>query len=194
MHQVTISEGFFMGKYEVTQAQWKAVMSTNPSHFDGDDLPAESMSWDDAVAFTAKLTAQNNKYTYRLPTEAEWEYAARAQTTGDFAGDLNAMGWYNKNSGQQTHPVGSKRPNGFELFDMHGGVWEWVQDWYHATYASAPTDGSAWLSDNQYGLRVFRGGAWLNDAFLCRSASRLGTKPSTNSYDIGFRVVAVARR
>jgi formylglycine-generating enzyme required for sulfatase activity len=193
MHRVTIKEGFYMGKYEVTQSQWRAVMGSNLSHFDGADLPVESVSWEDAMAFIGKLNSQNSSYMYRLPTEAEWEYAARAETTGNFAGELDAMAWYNKNSGHHTHPVGSKKPNAFGLFDMHGNVWEWCQDWYHGSYDGAPPDGSAWLSGSEQKLRVVRGGACINDAFLCRSAMRLGFEPSVTSYDTGFRVVAVAR-
>jgi len=193
VHRVTIKEGFYMGKYEVTQAQWKAVMGANLSHFAGDDLPMESVSWDDAQQFTAKLSLQDTRYQYRLPTEAEWEYAARAGTTGNYAGELDAMGWFNKNSDEKTHPVGTKRPNAFGLFDMHGNVWEWCLDWYHGDFVGAPTDGSAWLSGGEQNLRVVRGGSSINDAKLCRSAMRLGFPPSTASHDTGFRVVAIAR-
>ena len=100
VHQVTISQAFYMGKYEVTQGQWQAVMGNNPSNFKGDNLPVETVSWDDAIAFIARLNAQNDGFTYRLPTEAEWEYACRAGTTGDYAGDLDAMAWYGNNSGR----------------------------------------------------------------------------------------------
>ncbi|MGI9104727.1 MAG: SUMF1/EgtB/PvdO family nonheme iron enzyme [Pyrinomonadaceae bacterium] len=218
VHRVTISEGFYMGKYEVTQAQWQQVMGNNPSNFKDDNLPVEKVSWDDAVSFLAKLNAQNDGYTYRLPSEAEWEYAARAGTTGDYAGDLDSMAWYGNNSGRarldaaeifrtdsanyykritenggQTHAVGSKLPNTFGLFDMHGNVWEWCQDWYHDSYAGAPTDGSAWLSGGEQKYRVLRGGSWLNNAFILRSAFRLRYAPDGRSYHVGFRVVAVAR-
>src|ERR1043165_6570585 len=156
VHQVTISNGFYMGKYEVTQAQWQKVMGNNPSYFKGANLPVEQVSWNDAAAFVARLNAQHDGYTYRLPTEAEWEYACRAGTTGDNAGNVDAMAWYGNNSGQarldatniwhndhenyfkriadngnQTHPVGRKQPNAWGLYDMQGNVAEWVEDWYH---------------------------------------------------------------
>ena len=115
VHRVTINNGLYMGKYEVTQAQWQSVMGNNPSDFKGDNLPVEQVSWDDAVAFIAKLNAQNDGYTYRLPSESEWEYACRAGTTGDYAGDLYAMAWY---TGDKTHPVGSKLPNAFGLLSQ----------------------------------------------------------------------------
>ena len=218
MHRVTISEVFFMGKYEVTQAQWQKVMGNNPSNFKGDNLPVETVSWDDAIAFLAKLNAQNDGYTYRLPSEAEWEYAARAGTTGNYAGDLDSMAWYGNNSGRtrldtaeifrtesanyskritenggQTHAVGSKLPNAFGLFDMHGNVWEWCQDWYHDSYAGGPTDGSAWLSGGEQKYRVLRGGSWDDLAFGLRSAYRNRGAPDLRYNILGFRVVAVAR-
>ena len=119
-HRVTVP-GFSMGKYEITQAQWKAVMGTNPSYFKGDNLPVENVSWNDAKEFCSKLSQMTGKQ-YRLPTEAEWEYACRAGTTGPYAGNLDAMAWYSNNAGFKTHPVGQKRPNAFGLYDMHGNV------------------------------------------------------------------------
>jgi formylglycine-generating enzyme required for sulfatase activity len=211
-HRVTIAEGFYMGKYEVTQAQWQKVMGTNPSNFKGcDNCPVEQVSWDDAQAFINRLNAQNDGYTYRLPSEAEWEYACRAGTTGDYAGDLDSMGWYYNNSGDaplsgqwdpnklkannnRTHAVGSKQPNAFGLFDMHGNVWEWCEDWYHDSYAGAPTDGSAWLSGGEQKYRVLRGGSWSYDALNLRSAYRDRLTPDGRSDNIGLRVVAVSRQ
>ncbi len=218
VHRGIISEGFYMGKYEVTQAQWQAVMRNNPSTFKGDNLPVETVSWDEAQDFINKLNEQNDGYKYRLPTEAEWEYAARAGTTGDYAGDVDALAWYGNNSGRtrlnaveiyrtdaqnyykritenggQTHSVGSKLPNTFGLFDMHGNVWEWCQDWYHDSYAGAPTDGGAWLSGGEQKYRVLRGGSWVSGAYLLRSASRYGYSPEVRIYALGFRIVAVAR-
>jgi formylglycine-generating enzyme required for sulfatase activity len=211
VHRVTISEGFYMGKYEVTQAQWQTVMGNNPSYFKGcANCPVERVSWDVAVSFLAQLNVRNDGYTYRLPSEAEWEYAARAETTGDYAGDLDAIAWYYNNSGDtrlrgvrdsneleannnRTHPVGSKQPNAFGLFDMHGNVWEWCQDWHHDSYAGAPTDGSTWLSDGEQKYRVLRGGSWDYFADYCRSASRHKRAPDFRNYNIGFRVVMVAR-
>jgi formylglycine-generating enzyme required for sulfatase activity len=191
VHDVTISMAFYMGKYEVTQAQWQAVMGSNPSNFKGDNLPVENVSWDDAVAFIARLNAQKDGYSYRLPSEAEWEYACRAGTTGDYAGDLDAMAWYDKNSGNKTHDVGTKAPNAFGLFDMHGNVLEWCQDWYQDSYSGAPTDGSAWLSGGDQNYRVLRGGSWNSDAGLLRSTNRSRSSPDVRNADVGFRVVAV---
>ncbi len=139
-HQVTISKAFELQTTEVTQSQWQAVMGSTPSDFKGPDLPVEQVSWDDAQAFISKLNALGDGYRYRLPTEAEWEYAARAGTTGPYAGDLDAMAWYSQNSGNKTHPVGTKAPNAWGLYDMHGNVWEWTQDWDGAYSSSAVTD------------------------------------------------------
>jgi formylglycine-generating enzyme required for sulfatase activity len=213
-HRVTIGEGFYMGKYEVTQAQWQRVMGYNPSHLKGDDLPVEDVTWEAALDFIARLNAQNDGYTYRLPTEAEWEYAARAGTTGEYSGDLNATTWYYGNSGDarlhsgpvgpnailanrnRAHPVGSKLPNDFGLFDMSGNVFEWCQDWYHDNYVGAPTDGSAWLSGGEQKQRVVRGGAWFSSAYAARPAFRSGgslgkivSRPA-----LGLRVAAVAKQ
>jgi formylglycine-generating enzyme required for sulfatase activity len=199
VHRVTIGAGFYLGKYEVTQAQWQAVMGHNPSYFKGHNLPVEQVSWDDAALFVAKLNAQKDGYTYRLPTEAEWEYACRAGTTGDYAGDLDALAWYGNNSGRarldaaemaridvqnyykrlmenggQTHPVGSKLPNAFGLFDMHGNIWEWVQDYYSdGYYAQSPsTDPKGPEGGSQH---VVRGGSWhqMPPVSVALSASRM---------------------
>lgn len=194
VHQVTIREGFYMGRYEVTQAQWQAVMGTNPSEFRGENLPVEQVSWNDAQEFIQKLNALNDGFIYRLPSEAEWEYACRAGTTGDYAGEPNSMGWYDANSGKRTHPVGKKQANGFGLYDMHGNVWEWCQDVYHENYNGAPTDGSTWLSGGDSNKRVFRGGSWFNVvALILRSALRNRAVPDFRSHDLGFRVAASAR-
>jgi formylglycine-generating enzyme required for sulfatase activity len=135
IHTVHISKPFYLGKYEVTQREWQAVMGTTPSNFQGDDLPVESVSWDDVQAFIAKLNDRVEGQPYRLPTEAEWEYAARAGKTtdysfGDDVGELGKYAWYEDNAGGKTHPVGQRGPNSWELCDMHGNVREWVQDWY----------------------------------------------------------------
>jgi formylglycine-generating enzyme required for sulfatase activity len=193
VHQVTISQAFYMGKYEVTQGQWQSVMGSNPSNFKdcGGNCPVEKVSWDDAQNFVNKLNESNDGFRYRLPTEAEWEYACRAGTTGDYAGNLSEMAWYSENSGSKTHAVGGKQPNAWGLADMHGNVWEWCQDWYHETYYGAPTDGSAWLSGGEQKYRVLRGGSSYNNASVLRSAYRSYYTPDFRDSFSGFRVVAV---
>jgi formylglycine-generating enzyme required for sulfatase activity len=198
VHKVTFKQSFYIGKYEVTQEQWQKVMGSNPStsRACGDNCPVEQISWDDAQRFLAKLNQLNDGFDYRLPSEAEWEYACRAGTTGDYAGNLGALGWFDNNSGNQIHPVGQKQPNGFGLYDMHGNVNEWAQDWYHLNlgYRGAPADGSAWESGTER-FRVLRGGSARNTAANLRSSSRGRLEPATrnNVIVIGFRVVAVAR-
>jgi len=191
VHQVRISTAFYLGQYEVTQAQWQAVMGKNPSSFKGDpNLPVESVSWEDVQEFIRRLNARESGGRYRLPTEAEWEYAARAGSTTAYSfGDRQRFGdyaWFLLNSGGTTHPVGQKLANAWGLYDMHGNVWEWVQD-VNGAYASAPfTDplGPPLGSD-----RVFRGGAFSSDARGCRSASRSRTKPERRNVFLGFRLL-----
>ena len=191
VHRVTISNGFYMGRYEVTQVQWQAVMGNNPSHFKGDNLPVEKVSWNDIQWFINKLNAMNDGFRYRLPTEAEWEYACRAGTPGDYGGYIEGMAWYSENSGNSTHSVGTKAPNSFGLYDMHGNVLEWCQDVYHDTYNGAPTDGSAWLIGGDQKVRVLRGGSWGYFAKNLRSADRFRVTPDRRSYSIGIRLVGV---
>jgi len=197
-HRVTISRGFWMGKYEVTQAQWRRIMSDDPdpSHFKGDNLPVELVTWHDCVEFCARLTQRERQagrlpagYAFRLPTEAEWEYACRAGTTtryytGDSESDLPRAGWYSGNSGEKTHPVGQKEPNAFGLYDMHGNVLEWCDDWYGPYSGEAQKDPRGPSSGSG---RVFRGG-WYSGARNCRSANRNGHTPDYAWYDVGFRV------
>ena len=186
VHKVTISQAFFMGKTEVTQAQWQAVMGNNPSNFrDCPTCPIEQVSWDDAQEFIKKLNAKGEG-TYRLPTEAEWECAARAGTTGDYAGNLDSMGWYSANSDSKTHPVGTKQANAWGLYDMHGNVWEWCQDWYGEYPSGAVTNPTGATSGSD---RVGRGGGWSGDAVFLRSANRSFNSPSYRSNRLGFRVV-----
>ncbi|MDQ3010070.1 MAG: SUMF1/EgtB/PvdO family nonheme iron enzyme [Acidobacteriota bacterium] len=192
-HDVTVP-AFYMGKFQITQAQWKAVMEDNPSHFKGDDLPVETVSWEEAEEFCQKLQQMSQKhYSYRLPSEAEWEYACRAGTTGDYAGKLDEMAWYDKNSGSKTHPVGQKKPNAYGLYDMHGNVWEWCEDVWHDDYKGSPTDGSAWTEGGNQDRRVVRGGSWDSNDNYCRSAVRFNYAPANLNYNIGFRVVVSAR-
>ena len=169
--QVRISRGFWMGKHEVTQGQWQGVMGTNPSEFSGcGQCPVEKVSWEDAQEFIRRLNAMDGAGTYRLPTEAEWEYAARAGTTGDrYAGNLDAIAWYGENSGDRPHPVGGKAANAFGLHDMLGNVWEWVQDWYGGYPGGTVTDPRGPESGS---ARVSRGGGWFLGASHWRSSGR----------------------
>lgn len=194
-HQVTISRSFWLGKYEVTQAEWYKVMGNNPSDFksekvggDSRNHPVEKVSWDDAQSFIRRLNGMEDASSYRLPTEAEWEYSCRAGSTGDYAGDLNAMAWYVNNADNTTHPVGQKLPNAWGLYDMHGNVWEWVQDWYGESYYSqssttdprGPSSGSG---------RVIRGGDWFLPAVACRSAIRGSGLPESRRAVLSFRLL-----
>ena len=213
---VTIKNQFYLGRSEVTQGQWQAVMGTNPSHFRGVDRPVENVSWEEIQDFIRKLNTSSTGYTYRLPSESEWEYACRAGTPDDFAGDLDLMAWYANNSGQrpfdgdeiwrtdrdnyaqrvrdngnETHPVGQKQPNGFGLYDMHGNAWEWSADYYHPNYTGAPTDGSAWLSGGDMNYRVMRGGSRASIRGRCRCTVRKLSAPNGRGDDVGFRLVAV---
>jgi len=197
VHSVTVSS-FNIGKYEVTQAQWKTVMGNNPAkdYGVGDNYPVYYVSWDDIQFFLQKLKQQTGK-TYRLPTEAEWEYAAgggnssRTKWSGtDSEGSLGSYAWFISNSGRKTHPVGSKSPNRLGIYDMSGNVWEWCQDKWHESYTGAPTNGTAWTSGNSSG-RVDRGGSWSNDASYLRVADRGSDTPGYRGGDLGFRLVFV---
>ena len=203
-HKVKVN-GFWIGKYEVTQAQWVAIMGNNPSYFKGADYPVEQVSWNDAQAFLKKLNVTpsqsplnqgGQRRVFRLPTEAEWEYAARAKTQtaysfGDDPSQLNNYAWHSANSGGTTHSVGQKQPNKFGLYDMHGNVWEWVTDTYHKNYKDSPKDDSAWVGGGSF--RVLRGGSWYFVPKSVRSANRGNYGPADRYGYIGFRVVAVSR-
>jgi formylglycine-generating enzyme required for sulfatase activity len=182
---------FEIGKYEVTQGQWRAVMGSNPSDFKdcGDTCPVENVSWEDAQLFIQKLNTQTGK-TYRLPSEAEWEYACRANGKGMYCGGdvVYAVVWFDGNSDQRTHAVGRKQPNAFGLYDMSGNVWEWVQDNDHGNYQGAPLDGKAWESKDKSVGRVLRGGSWLNYARNSRPAFRNINSPTNRDYSVGFRL------
>ncbi|NJD54015.1 MAG: formylglycine-generating enzyme family protein [Candidatus Methanoperedens sp.] len=246
IHKVNISYGFYLGKYEVTQKQWHEVMGDDPSLFKSDDRPVESVSWNQVQEFINKLNAKEGTDRYRLPSEAEWEYAARAGTTtsysfgewkltvevqglvlsciscspqsssergliaeeGEFVNIettlekirranelmLDGYAWHKGNSGGETQPVGQKKPNPWGLYDIHGNVWEWVQDSYHSDYKITPTDGSAWeggdgwLWDIFGSKRVFRGGSWYG-ANCCRSALRNYRAPDERNQALGFRLL-----
>ena len=225
-HQVTVPT-FFMSKYPITQAQWKAVaaldkvnrdLKPEPSYFKGDNRPVESVTWFDAVEFCDRLSTKHPKRQYRLPSEAEWEYACRAGTTTPFhfgetittdvANYCGTDNEENKWSGsygkgpkgiyrQETTVVGRfDVANAFGLYDMHGNVWEWCADHWHDNYEGAPTDGKAWLDDNDNQLRLLRGGSWDIYPEVCRSACRNRNYPGLDLNHDGFRVVcggAVAR-
>lgn len=195
LHQVTFAGGFYMGRYEVTQAQWQKVMGNNPSGNTscGENCPVEKVSWDETQEFIKKLNALNDGYTYRLPSEAEWEYACRAGTTGNDAGDLDSMAWYGKNSDDKMHPVGLKQPNAWGLYDMQGNVLEWVMDNYHGDYKGAPMDGSAWLSGGEPNKRMYRNGSWFSDAVGVRVTRRDRYTPDSRFDNLGLRVAASSR-
>jgi formylglycine-generating enzyme required for sulfatase activity len=195
-HRVRITRGYWLAKTQTTQAQWEAVMGSNPSCFKGGDLPVETVSWLDICgdeSASGGFLAELNKRVpmvgrFHLPTEAQWEYACRAETTGAYAGDLDEMGWYCDNSEDQTRPVGQKKPNAWGIHDMHGNVWEWCVDWFGDYPEGAATDPKG---PNTGSLRVYRGGSWLYDGTRCRSASRYWSTPVCRDFDLGFRVAAV---
>jgi formylglycine-generating enzyme required for sulfatase activity len=190
-HQVTISRPFYLGKYEVTQGQWRAVMGNNPSLFQGDArLPVEQVWWSDVNDFIGKLNAKEGGNRYRLPTEAEWEYAARAGSTSaySFGNEVSRLGeyaWYRDNSGGKTHPVGQLKPNAWGLYDMHGNVMEWVQDWY-GRYPAEPVTNPQGPASGSHRMR--RGGAWNSVAAVCRSTNRYSV-PGFRDDFLGFRLV-----
>jgi formylglycine-generating enzyme required for sulfatase activity len=189
-HRVTISKPFYLGKYEVTQAQWTAVMENNPSKFKGQDNPVEQVSWEDAQTFISRLNKKEGHGRYRLPTEAEWEYAARAGTTGaySFGDDADSLGryaWYRDNSGDKTHPVGRKEANPWGLHDMHGNVYEWVQDWKGDYSSASVTDPKGPSAGSN---RVIRGGGWNGSTGYCRAAGRGGRSPGYRGRRLGFRL------
>ena len=192
-HQVLIRNGFLVCETECTQEIWVAMMTNNPSHFKGGSLPVEQVSWDSAVEFCRKLTDYHiaeglipSGVSWRLPTEAEWEYVCRAGSPRDFPGDINLMGWTLENAGYKTHPVGLKKPNEWGISDMNGNVWEWCLDWYNNYPRDTSVDP---LSQSVSMGRVFRGGGWYLDRRYGRSASRRWSAPNLKYSYVGFRPV-----
>ena len=197
VHTVTISESFYLGKYAVLQAEWEVVMGNNSSRFKGADRPVERVSWNNAQKFIQALNEkEGGAASYRLPTEAEWEYACRAGTTteysfGDSVDRIDCYAWYKENSGTETHPVGQRKANPWRLYDMHGNVLEWVEDWYGEYPSGAVTDPKGPNFDQH---RVLRGGSFFNDRFSCRCAFRTFLYPGGRHFDFGFRVVVLPSR
>jgi len=195
-HKVRITKAFLMAVTPVTQAQWAAVMDSEPSHFRGNDLPVENVSWNDAKRFARELGRMDGG-NYRLPTEAEWEYACRAKslTSYYFGNDENKLheyAWFFENSGMQTHPVGWKKSNAFDLHDMYGNVWEWCEDWYgEKYYKSSPINKPRGPTSGRH--RVIRGGSWSLGASMLRSAYRIGAQPENKSRLVGFRCIKDTR-
>jgi len=215
-HQVTLTRGYYLQTTEVTVGQWRSFVQAtgyrseaetgdgayiwtgsawekragtywdNPGFAQSDNQPVTCVSWNDVQKFIEWLSRKEGKQ-YRLPTEAEWEYAARAGTTGPYAGNLDSMGWYSQNSGSKTQPVARKQANAWGLYDMHGNVWEWVQDWYGDYPTGSVTDPTGPSSGS---FRVLRGGSWFNGARYCRSATRTGSSPGDRYISIGFRLAA----
>ena len=186
---VTLTNDYYIGKYEVTQALWQAVMGSNPSNRKGDNLPVEEVSWDDCLEFISKLNRMTGK-TFRLPTEAEWEYAARGGNKSkgyQYSGsnNLSDVAWYRDNSGYKTYAVGTKQPNELGIYDMSGNVWEWCQDWYGEYSSSSQVNPTG---ANSGSSRVNRGGAVGNDARLCRSSCRANDVPGTHYSILGLRL------
>jgi formylglycine-generating enzyme required for sulfatase activity len=198
VHDVRISAGYWLGETAVTQAQWEDVMGKNQSYFKGADLPVENVSWDDAVAFCTKLSAREHdsgrlpwRIEYRLPTEAQWEYACRAGTTVDYANALPATAWSDTNSDGRTHEVAKKQANAWGLYDMHGNVGQWCADWYAGYRAGLDVDPTGPWEGLQ---RVARGGSWDLGSRSCRSATRFAIAPDSASSHVGFRLAAVVSR
>ena len=192
VHKVILTKGYWLAEIPTTQRLWKAVMGANTSNFEGDGLPVENISWNDCQDFICRLNSffRSSGRVFRLPTEAEWEYACRAGTTGEYnvpGESLDNLGWYDGNSNDTTHPVGGKRPNAWGLYDMHGNVWEWCADWYGDYPSGTVTDPTGPSNGSR---RVLRGGSWFDGARDCRSASRDCNHPANRDYYCyGFRLL-----
>ncbi|ETR74247.1 MAG: sulfatase modifying factor 1 precursor [Candidatus Magnetoglobus multicellularis str. Araruama] len=204
IHKVTLSKGFYLQATEVTQGQWKSILGSNPTYFStcGDNCPVSNVSWNDVQEFIELLNSKGDK-KYRLPTEAEWEYAARAGTTSSFSNgksvnlsyncefdsNLDEIAWYCGNSDITTYPVAQKKPNNWGLYDMHGNVAEWCQDWYSDYPEEHVTDPVATEIWPSMGGKILRGGGWNSNAFSCRSASRHLYPPDHPGESFGFRLI-----
>lgn len=191
VHKVSLSP-YYIATVEVTQAQWKAVMGSDPSKFKGDNLPVESVNWEEAMDFCERLSEVTGK-KYVLPTEAQWEFAARGGNLSQgykYSGSdsIGEVAWYSENSGGQTHPVGEKKANELGLYDMSGNVWEWCLDWY-GTYS--PEDAVNPQGPEEGSYRVFRGGSWSSIARHCRVSDRSDSSPGDRYLSLGFRVVCL---
>ena len=192
-HRVTLTQGYWLGAYEVTQSEWEDVMGDNPADFPGANRPVEMVSWEDVQDFLAELNAGIGAGKFRLPTEAEWEYACRAGTTTRFhwgedpdETEIDDFAWYDGNSADETHPVGGKMPNAWGLYDMNSNVFEWCQDW-HDSYPEWPLTDPTGPEDGA--RRVLRGGAFDASPNNCRSAFRNSNDPDSRFGDYGFRIL-----
>jgi formylglycine-generating enzyme required for sulfatase activity len=200
VHRVTLAARFWMQRTELTQGEWKAVMGTSPwsnapNVREGDNYPAVHVSWPAAQQFLRKLNEMDPGHGYRLPSEAEWEYACRAGATGAYSADkaqLANYAWFDENASRvgenYSHQVGQKRPNAWGLYDMHGNVWEWCQDLYHDSHQDAPGNGTAW-SGPDISSHVYRGGGFRNAERFTHASARAGLDEEDHSDNIGFRVV-----
>ena len=192
IHEVEVPS-FYIGKYQVTQRQWEVVMGNNPSRFQGGNHPVEMVSWKEVQAYIKRLHTKT-KMAFRLPTEAEWEYAARGGRYSqgfEYSGSdkLKQVGWYRENSERETHEVGLLLGNELGLYDMSGNVREWCEDDYHSNYKGASLDGSAWIAPDRGASRVLRGGSSFSLAVSCRTAYRRAYRPGYRRGNIGFRMV-----
>jgi formylglycine-generating enzyme required for sulfatase activity len=200
-HKVTLKHSFAIARYEVPQNLWQAVMGENPSHWKGPRNSVEMLSFDEALDFCHKITGRLREArligpteVVRLPSEAEWEYATRAGTTtrysfGDDVDDLDAYAWHTGNAAGNDPPVGAKRPNAWNLYDVHGYLWEWCTDSWHETYAGAPSDGTAWTAGGDSGRRVLRGGSWKDPAAKLTSSYRRDAPSGLKDDAVGLRCV-----
>jgi formylglycine-generating enzyme required for sulfatase activity len=212
-HEVTIARPFYIGRYEVTQWQWRAVMRTtvdeqrrkikpdgktlvdSPMAGEGDERAAYYVSWQEARAFVEQLNALKDGHTYRLPSESEWEYVCRAGAAEDRPADVNLIAWYKNNSNNYVQFVGMRRPNAFQVYDLIGNVWEWCEDVFHLKYDGAPADGSPWMTNDELNQRVKRGGSFSTSNFdFLRCAGRGGGMADSRDVETGFRVVATTRQ